>query len=302
MLPAPANVNAWAPVIPPVRFNVAPASAPIVAAVARVIAPLCVTAAPANACNAPPVLMPEPFSVSGSAEFTPAPNCNAAPAVPATVVAAAVPKAAPSVTRTTPAFTNSVPDHPELFPLNVTIPLSAFVTFAVPDNAPATVSPGVPADPGIPATDHVWFPDNAIDRFASPTVAKFDTPFTTIPVAPNVNVCADAAVSEYPALKINPAAVTGPPIVITFPEPVPPNEATSAAKNAEFADPVHQFVADVVQVPSPCCTPTVPVSKSQTSVAPRTSPPQTTKNAKKRARKRTAKVRGCSPRFGECAA
>ena len=57
---------------------------------------------------------------------------------------------------------------------------------------------------------------------------------------------ADAAVSEYPALKINPAAVTGPPIVITFPEPVPPKEATSAAKNAEFADPVHQFVAEEV--------------------------------------------------------
>jgi hypothetical protein len=140
--------------------------------------------------------MPELFNVKGSADVTPPASCNAAPTAFATVVAAADPKAAPSVTRTTPAFTNSVPDHPALFPLNVTTPLSAFVRLAVPDNAPATISPGVPADPGIPATDHVWFPDSAIDRFASPTVATFDTPFTTIPVAPNVSVCADAAVSE----------------------------------------------------------------------------------------------------------
>jgi hypothetical protein len=233
-------------------------------------------------------LIPELFNVSGSAELTPPANCNAAPTLFATVVAAVVPNAAPSVTRTTPAFTANVPDHPELFPPNVSIPLSAFAKLNAPDNAPDTVSSGVPAAPDNPATDHVWFADNAIDRFASPTVTKFDDPFTTIPLAPNVSVCADAAVREYPALKINPVAVTGPPIVITFPAPVPPNDATSAALNVLFAEPVHQFVAVVVHVPSPCCTPTVPVSKSQTSVAPRPTSPLKAKKEHKTTRKNTA--------------
>jgi hypothetical protein len=95
------------------------------------------------------------FNVSGSAELTPPANCNAAPTLFATVVAAVVPNAVPSVTRTTPAFTANVPDHPALFPLNVTIPLSVFVKVNAPDSAPATVSPGVPVAPDNPATDHV---------------------------------------------------------------------------------------------------------------------------------------------------
>jgi hypothetical protein len=94
-----------------------------------------------------------------------------------------------------------------------------------------------------------------------------------IPLAPNVSVCADAAVSEYPALKINPVAVTGSPIEITFPAPVPPNDAISAALNVLFAEPVHQFVDAVVHKPGPCCTPTVPVSESHTNVAPCTGSP-----------------------------
>jgi hypothetical protein len=109
-----------------------------------------------------------------------------------------------------------------------------------------------------------------------------------IPLAPNVSVCGDAAVSEYPALKINPVAVTGSPIVITFPDPVPPNDAISAALNVLFAEPVHQFVAPVVHVPSPCCTPTVPVSKSHTNVAPRPTTPAKAKKENKTARKNTA--------------
>jgi hypothetical protein len=191
----------------------------------------------------------------------------------ATVVAAVVPNAAPSVTRTTPAFNANVPDHPTLFRLNVTIPLSVFVTENAPDNAPATVNPGVPVAPGKPATDHVWSDDNAIDKFASPTVAKLDAPFTTIPLAPKVSVCAEAAVSEYPALKINPVAVTAPPIVIAFPAPAPPNEAISAALNALFAEPSHQFVEAVVHKPGPCCAFSVPASESHTNVAPCTGSP-----------------------------
>ncbi len=96
---------------------------------------------------------------------------------------------------------------------------------------------------------------------------------------------------------MSPAAVTGPPIVITFPEPVPPKEATSAAENVEFAEPVHQFVAVVVHVPSPCCTSTVPVSKSQTSVAPLAPTPPTAKKENKTTRKSSANPEGIRPKI-----
>ena len=92
IIPAAFRVSAWDPAKEPEIFSVAPASAPIIVALASVMVPVTVST-PERACRAPAELIPVPLSVRGSAiesVAVPPASCSAAP-VAETVVAAAVP-------------------------------------------------------------------------------------------------------------------------------------------------------------------------------------------------------------------
>ena len=125
IVPALASVRFCAPLIPPMRLSVVPASAPIVAALPSVIAPLT-------------VLLPLEFSRAPAAE-TPALlrfralvnvvlaaglNCIAAPALLATVIVP-VPSAAVLVTCTMPALIVMPPvQEPFTVLFSTSVPLS----------------------------------------------------------------------------------------------------------------------------------------------------------------------------------
>ena len=78
IIPPPTKDNCWSPVIPPIKFNVAPESAPMLAEFETVISPL--TELVESAWSAPALLIPVALMLSGSEIETPL-SCNAAPLV-----------------------------------------------------------------------------------------------------------------------------------------------------------------------------------------------------------------------------
>ena len=102
-VPAPARGSAKTPVRPPDSVREAPASAPMVAAVARVTNPL-TELEPLKASKAPALLIPVLFRVRASEILNPA-SCSAAPTALATVTPPAVePSALLFRTRKAPAL------------------------------------------------------------------------------------------------------------------------------------------------------------------------------------------------------
>ena len=130
VLPAPTKLRACAPLMPPVRLRVAPPSAPMKVAAARVIAPLSMTPAPV-ACSAPADWMPPPVRLRGSAMDMPAGRRRAAPLALTTVLPAVVPSAPASRTFTAPWAMVRTPVHEGLAALSASVPESALVRPAV---------------------------------------------------------------------------------------------------------------------------------------------------------------------------
>ena len=151
--PPPANVSEKTPLMAPVRFNVAPASAPMVTLLPIVMAPLEVLV-PATACKEPPLLMPLVLRVRGSAIETLF-SCNAAPTLFGTVVPAVARPSAPALlTRTAPSLIVKVPFQVLLLALISRMPLSFFVT--------ALVTPPVPNVKALVSVSMLSFPTSIV--------------------------------------------------------------------------------------------------------------------------------------------